>query len=218
MNSNRRTFLATAAGASLAASAGCLGFLSDATTFEAQQAATAEAVASDGNYVKQEPRELRAERTFSVADQEQTVTVVNWVTEYYKTVDVGPLSGQRAGVFAAVSTPQVEILGESFNPLADASPRDIIGRFQDQYSGMSVGDRIDQTTLAALGGSALTSTFEGSATIQDQQVDTNFVVSESVENAGDHVVSLGVFPAQLDEQANIRAMIENLEHPVSSEE
>jgi hypothetical protein len=217
MTPNRRQFLAATAGASLAATAGCLGLLSDATTFEAQQAATAEAVASERNYVKQEPRELRAERTFSVADREQTVTVVNWVTEYYKTIDVGPLSGQRAGVFAAVSTPQVEILGESFNPLAEASPRDIIGRFQQQYEGMTVGDRIGQTTLGALGGSALVSTFEGSATMQGQQVDTNFVVSESVENAGDHVVSLAVFPRELDEQGNIHAMIENLEHPVSSE-
>lgn len=217
MQTNRRTFLATTAGATLAATAGCLGFLDDATTFEAQQAATAEATASEGNYVPQEPRKLEAERTFSVADQEQTVKVVNWVAEYYKTIDVPPLSGQRAGVFAAVSTPQVEILGESFNPLADASPRDIISRFQQQYEGMTVGDRTGQTTLSALGGSALTSTFEGSATIQGQQVDTNFVVSESVENEGDHVVSLGVFPRELDEQGNIEAMIENLEHPVSSE-
>ncbi|MFC4408479.1 DUF6517 family protein [Haloarchaeobius iranensis] len=217
MNANRRQFLAATAGASLAATAGCLGLLSDATTFEAQQAATAEAVASDGNYVKQEPRELRAERTFSVGDQEQTVTVVNWVTEYYKTIDVGPLSGQRAGVFAAVSTPQVEILGESFNPLADASPRNIISRFQQQYGGMTVGDRVGQTTLGALGASALVSTFEGSATMAGQQVDTNFVVSGSVENAGDHVVSLGVFPRELDEQGTVHAMIENLEHPVSSE-
>lgn len=217
MRSNRRTFLATTAGASLAATAGCLGFLDDATTFEAKQAATAEATASEGNYVAQEPRELEAQRTFSVADREQTVKVVNWVAEYYKTIDVPPLSGQRAGVFAAVSTPQVEILGESFNPLADASPRDIVSRFQQQYDSMSVGDRIGQTTLGALGGSALTSTFEGSATIQGQQVDTNFVVSESVENEGDHVVSLGVYPRELDEQGNIEAMIENLEHPVSSE-
>ncbi|WP_440989943.1 DUF6517 family protein [Haloarchaeobius baliensis] len=217
MNTNRRTFLATTAGASLAATAGCLGLLSDATTFEAKQAATAEAVASEGNYVKQEPRKLEAERTFSVADQEQTVKVVNWVTEYYKTIDVGPLSGQRAGVFAAVSTPQVEILGESFNPLADATPRDIISRFQQQYDSMSVGDRIGQTNLSALGASALVSTFEGSATMGGQQVDTNFVVSGSVENAGDHVVSLGVFPSQLDEQGAVHAMIENLEHPVSSE-
>ena len=217
MHTNRRTFLATTAGASLAATAGCLGFLDDATTFEAKQAATAEATASEGNYVPQEPRKLEAERTFSVADREQTVKVVNWVAEYYKTIDVGPLSGQRAGVFAAVSTPQVELLGESFNPLADASPRDIISRFQQQYEGMSVGDRTGQTTLGALGGSALTSTFEGSATIQGQQVDTNFVVSESVENEGDHVLSLGVFPRELDEQGNIEAMIENLEHPVSSE-
>ncbi|WP_257300660.1 DUF6517 family protein [Haloarchaeobius sp. FL176] len=217
MNANRRQFLAATASASLAATAGCLGFLSDATTFEAQQAATAESVAGEGNYVKQEPRELRAERTFSVADQEQTVTVANWVTEYYKTIDVGPLSGQRAGVFAVVSTPQVEILGESFNPLAEASPRDIVSRFQQQYEGMSVGDRIDQTTLGALGGSALVSTFGGSATMQGQQVDTNFIVSGSVENAGDHVVSLGIFPRELDEQGNVHAMIENLEHPISSE-
>lgn len=217
MTSNRRTFLATAAGASVAGTAGCLGFLSDATTFEAKQAMTAEATAEQGNYVQQEPRELRAERTFSVADQEQTVTVVNWVTEYYKTVSVGPLTDQRAGVFAAVSTPQVNILGESFNPLADASPRDIVSRFQGQYENMNVGERIGQTTLDSLGTSALVSTFDGSASINGQQVDTNFVVSGSIEHEGDHVVGIGVFPSQLDEQGNIHAMIENLEHPAGSE-
>lgn len=217
MTSNRRTFLAAAGATGVAATAGCLGFLSGSTTFEAQKAFTAESVASEANYVRQEPRELTAEKTFSVADQQQTVTVINWATEYYKTIDAGPLSGQRAGVFAAVSTPQVDVLGESFNPLADATPRDIIERFQQQYSGMTVGDRIGQTTLTALGAEALVSTFEGSATIGGQQVDTNFVVSGSVANQSDHVVSLGVFPTQLDERANIEAMIENLEHPISTE-
>lgn len=217
MRFDRRTYLATAASTAVAATAGCLGFLSGSTTFEAEQARTAESAASQGNYVQQDPRKLEAERTFSVADQEQTVTVVNWVTEYYKTVDVGPLSGQRAGVFAAVSTPQVDVLGESFNPIGDATPRDIVDRFQQQYSNMNVGDRIGQTDLGTLGASALVSTFEGTATIENQQVDTNFVVSESVEHQSDHVVGLGVFPSDLDEQGNIQSMIENLQHPVSSE-
>lgn len=209
--------LSATAGLSVAATAGCLGFLSGSTTFEAKKAFTDESVADQGNYVRQEPRELDAERTFSVADQEKTVKVVNWVTEYYKTLDVGPLSGQRAGVFAVVSSPQVDVLGQSFNPLADASPRDIASRFQSQYSGMSVGDRLDRTELSTLGTTVAVSTFEGTATIDGQQVDTKVVVSESAEHEGDHVLAIGVYPRDLDEGENMRSMIENLQHPASTE-
>lgn len=213
MTLKRRGFV-SAAGLSLATSAGCLDFLSDATTFEAKKAYTAESIASEHNYVQQEPRELRAERTFSAGGQEQTVTVVSWATEYYKTLDVGPLSGERAGVFAAISTPQVELLGESFNPVGDATPRDVANRFQSQYEGLSVGAETDRRSVRTLGSSVPVSTFDGTATISGQEVDTKFVVSESAENEGDHVVALGVYPRQLDERSSMLTMMENLRHPV----
>jgi hypothetical protein len=212
MDLQRRTLLSVA-GASVAASAGCLGILSGTTRFEAQKAFTDESVASSESYQRQEPVELSGERTFSVAGREKTVQVVNWVTEYYKTVDLPVLGDQRAAVFATVSTPQVNVLGESFNPVGDASERDIGRRFQSQYSGLGVGDTLAQQDVSTLGTTASTSKFEGQATLNGEQVDVYIFITESIEHEGDHVIALGVYPQEIDEEAPMLSMIENLVHP-----
>ncbi|WP_435347423.1 DUF6517 family protein [Haloarchaeobius sp. HRN-SO-5] len=212
MGLQRRTFLSVA-GASVAATAGCLGILSGTTTFEAEKAFTDESVASSESYQQQEPTKQSAERTFSAAGQEKTVQVVNWVTEYYKTVDIPVLEDQRAAVFATVSTPQVNVLGKSFNPVGDATEVDIARRFQSQYSGFAVGDRVSRQDVSTLGTTASTSRFEGTATLNGRQVDVYVFVTESIEHADDHVVALGVYPQEIDEEAAMLSMIENLVHP-----
>ncbi|WP_267639664.1 DUF6517 family protein [Haloarchaeobius amylolyticus] len=212
MKLTRRTLLGSAS-AGIAATAGCLGILSGTSEFTADQVAVDSQVASETNYVKQEPKEQTIEKTFSAAGQEKTVKVVNWITQYYKTLDLPIASDQKAGVFALISSPKVEVLGQSFNPLKDWDTRKLAAQLQSQYEGFSVGQEVDQFAVQILGSAKTVSKFEGTATLGGSDVDVYILLSGAVGHESDFVVPMAVYPRQIDEQANVRKLMRNLVHP-----
>lgn len=130
---DRRTFLAGSAVALGAGTAGCGFILGDEPLeFEADQATVAESTAADAGYEFQGVNDQVLERTFEAADQSRSVTVTNRMAEYEKQVDLGPLGEHRAAIFTALSTPQVSILGKTFNPVANMSTADLAERIQSQ--------------------------------------------------------------------------------------
>jgi len=218
MQLERRTMIAVALAATLALS-GCLGFLSGTTSVASDPAEVDASTASNGNYEKADTRELQVNRTFSAADQERTVEVTNWAVEYHKTVSVGPLSDQKAAVFATFTSPEVSVLGQSFNPLSELSTKDFAKRMQGQYDGLSIGDEVDKETVEVVGKQANVSTFEGTATFDGQEVDVYVVVSEPVKHEGDYVVTMAVYPQRMDgEYETVKEMMRTLDHPVNATE
>jgi hypothetical protein len=215
MQLDNRTLIALALAATLA-TAGCLGFLSGTTTVESSPAVVAEASASDANYEKADTRSLSVNRTFSAADQERTVEVTNWAVEYQKRVSVGPLTEQKAAVFATFTSPEVSVFGQSFNPLSKLSTKDFAKRMQGQYQGLSVGDEVDKTTVRVAGKSTNVSQFEGTATFEGQKIDVYIVVSEPVKHEGDYVVTMAVYPQAMDgEYETVKELMRNIEHPTN---
>jgi hypothetical protein len=215
MGLDNRALIALALAATLA-TAGCLGFLSGTTTVTSSPAVVAENSASDANYEQANMRSLSVNRTFSAADQERTVEVSNWVVEYQKSVSVGPLIDQKAAVFATFTSPEVSAFGQSFNPLSKLSTKDFAKRMQGQYQGLSIGDEVDNTTVAVVGESANVSQFGGTATFEGQELDVYIVVSEPVKHEGDYVVTMAVYPQLLDgEYQTIKELMRNLEHPTN---
>ncbi|WP_435358475.1 DUF6517 family protein [Haloarchaeobius sp. DFWS5] len=216
MDLNRRTLLAGTATGIAAGAAGCLGILGGSADFAADLALANEGTASSNNFVRQEPQEDSIEKTFSAGGQSKTVTVRNWVTEYNKTLDLPILSDMKAGVFAVVSTPKVEILGQSFNPIKDWDPKKTARMLQDQYEGFSIGEEVGSGTVQVLGSSTAMSKFEGTATMAGQNVDVYVLIAKAVPNEGDFVLSLGVYPQQADEEGTITALMESIEHPAEA--
>jgi hypothetical protein len=216
MHLDKRTLMALALATTLA-TAGCLGFLSGTTAVEADPAVVTESVASDASYEKASTRDLSVNRTFSAADQERTVKVTNWAVEYHKTVGIGPLADQKAAVFATFTSPEVSILGQSFNPLSRLSTKDFAQRMQGQYQGLSVGDEVNSTTVPVAGEETNVSQFEGTATFNGQDVDVYVVVSEPVKHEGDYVVTMAVYPQAMDgEYETVLRMMRNLDHPTNA--
>ncbi|WP_439026508.1 DUF6517 family protein [Haloarchaeobius sp. DT45] len=212
MKLTRRTMLGSA-GAGIAATAGCLGVLSGTSEFAAAKALVDEQVASGANYVQQESQEQTVEKTFSAAGQEKTVKVVNWVTQYYKTLDLPIVSDKKAGVFALISSPKVEVLGQSFNPLKDWGPRKLAQQLQSQYDGLSIGDAVDEFAVQMLGSAQTVTKFEGQATLSGNEVDVYILLSGAVGHEKDYVVPMGIYPQQIDEQENITELMRNVVHP-----
>jgi hypothetical protein len=199
------------------ATAGCLGFLSGTTDVTASPALVEDATASDGGYERASTTESTVNRTFSGGGEERTVRVTNWAVEYHKTVGVGVLADQKAAVFATFASPEVSVLGQSFNPLSELGTTDLASRMQGQYQGLSVGDEVDRVQVSVLESRTNVSTFEGTAEFDGQAVDVFVVVSEPVKHEGDYVLTMSVYPQQMDgEHQTVVELMRNLDHPANA--
>lgn len=206
---DRRRYVAGLATAGVALSAGCIGgLLDDVTTYEADPATVTDGAADDAGYEHQETREETEEEEFAG----QTVEVTNHVSEYNKSLSIEGFGSQDLGVFATIATPQVEVAGESFNPVDDMDNEEIVDHVQNQYSGLTIGESVGTRDVDTLGTTAEVETFEGTAEAAGQDVDVLVDVSQ-IEHGSDFVIVVGVYPELLpDESENVTTMIEGLEH------
>lgn len=209
---HRRTAVAVALAALLATS-GCLGVLGgDDLSFSASQATVSEDALQETGYEEVRVNESVITREFSVAGQSRNVTVTNWVAMYERTVDVPVLGERRAAVFGAFASPEVSVLGQSFNPIADYSERELANLAQQQYSGLSIGQTASTRNVTVLNETTEVTKFEGSAEIGGQSVDV-FVHVTKVKHDGDHVVAVAIYPQNLNgEQERVDALLTGLEH------
>jgi hypothetical protein len=209
----RRALLALTL-ALLLASSGCLGFLagSESLEFAADPARTDDAAASGAGYELNSTETLVENRTFEAAGQSRTVEVRNRVATYERAVELGPLGRAKLGVFAVVSSPAVEVAGQTFNPLEDASNADLVEMVDSQYSGLSTGEPVSSRSVRALGTETNVTRFEGSATFAGQSVDV-FVHVTKVRHEDDFVVAVGVYPQAIDDGDAVVSMVRALEHP-----
>lgn len=211
----RRAFLATAGVGVGTATAGCTGlFGEDLTTFEAQPATVPESVARGAGYDLEEMDEQTIERTFEAAGQSQTVRVTNRTAEYEKSVDLGPLGELKAAIFTALSTPQVNVLGRTFNPIDDRSNEELAEMIQDQYADIGGLDVEHEAPVTVLGTDTTETKFAGEIRMEGgEEIDIYLHVSSAVESGEDLVLGVGAYPQQLPaEEDNVLAMLEAIEH------
>lgn len=209
----RRTVAVAFAVALLTSTAGC-GFIlgNEALTFSAEKATVGQQALDQTGYEEQNVETQVVTRNFTVAGQTRSVEVTNWLSRYERSVDLGPLGSQRAAAFVALSSPEVSVAGKTFNPLADMSSADLLAQFETEYDGMTVGQQVSSTNVTALGKSTRVDKFEGTATLDGQEVDVYIQVTK-VKHDGDFVVALGVYPQRLDgEGEKVRALMKGLEH------
>ena len=209
---HRRTAVAVAF-AVLLATSGCLGILGgDGAEVSASQATVSEDALQETGYEEVSVNESEVTREFSAAGQSRNVTVTNWVAMYERTVDVPVIGEQRAAVFGAFASPEVSVLGKSFNPIEDYSERDLAELAQQQYDGLSVGQTASTREATVLNESTTVTKFEGTAEISGQSVDV-YVHVTKVKHDGDHVVAVAIYPQDLDgEQERVDALLDGLEH------
>jgi hypothetical protein len=197
----------------LVVSSGCLGILSGPVTFSASKATPGDQALEATGYEEANVSKSTISRTFSVADQSKDVEVTNWIATYERTVSIPGAGEQRAAVFSTFSTPQVEVLGQTFNPIDDYSNEDLARQAQDQYGSLSIGNSVGERQVTVLNQSTTVTTFEGQASLQAGQSVDVYIEVTRVKHEGDIVVAVAIYPQQLDgEQQRVNTLLAGLEH------
>jgi hypothetical protein len=217
----RRGFLGTTTLALAAGTAGCLDavpFIGDSPIeFRAGRASVPESVLGDTGYEEYRTEDVVVERTLEVGGQTQAVVVTNRQSEYDRAVDLG-LTGQRlrAAVFTVLSTPKVNVLGRSFNPVAAMRPAEIGEMVQGRYGGMENVRQVGTATTPVAGRPTTVAAFESEAELVEAgaTVDLALHISEAVEVGEDLVVAVGGYPRVLGDRERDRvfALMDAVEH------
>jgi hypothetical protein len=208
---NRREVLAGVGTVVAASTAGCLGVITgeEPAEFEATPAGVEGAVLEETGYESAGVEEEVIERELEAAGQSREVVVTNYQARYEKTIDMGPLGEQRGAVFTALTTPQVDVLGREFNPVADMSTEELAQQVQQQYEGLQDIEHQEDGEVSIQGSTAVRSTFTASATFAGEPVDIYLLLTEAVELGEDFVVTVGAYPQQgPDEEQNVLALME----------
>ena len=211
---NRRQALLTLGSGGLTLSAGCIGVLtgSEPLTFEASRATVSSAALEATGYEEDEVTSETVTRSFSAAGQTREVEVTNRIATYDRSIDFGALGSQEIAVFAVLSTPQVSVLNQTFNPVGEMSNRELLGELQSRYQGFAVGDSVGTSSASVLGETVEIEQFEATATFQGQEIDL-YVHITTVAHEEDYVVPVAVYPRHLpDEEQRVFRLYAGLSH------
>ncbi|WP_435096336.1 DUF6517 family protein [Halarchaeum sp. P4] len=214
----RNKQLAVVALAALVALSGC-SMLSGPVTFSAEKATVSDQALSETNYEKVSVNEQVINRTFSAAGQSKNVTVTNWVAQYDRTVDLGPLGSQRAAVFSAVATPQVKVLGQGpFNPVAKYNNTQLVMLLQQNYQSVNSIQHQSNYTTTMLGHNTSVGKFSAKATLKGGQSMDVYVHVTKVQDGDDYVVAVAVYPQRIDDQEapRVKTLMQGVQHGNSS--
>lgn len=214
----RRNVLAGMGGLAAAALAGCLGAVG-MDVHEASPAGVDPEVRADTGYEQTGVQELVVEETFEVSGYSEEVVVTNYVTEHDREVDLGPLGSQRAAVFVVLSTPQVSLAGRDFNPVEDMDAEELIGLVEENYDSIENVRHDTDEEVVVLDQETTNARFEADAQFDGRDVPVYVHITEAVQTAEDHLVTIGVYPQEVhdDEDENVKAMMEGVVPEVGSD-
>lgn len=209
-------WLATALLAMLVVSSGCVGVLTgnEPLTFEASPVSVSSTALADAGYEEVRSTTQEMNREVSAAGQTRDVVVTNQVTEYARTVDAGPLGSGEFARFVVVSTPAVDVLGQTFNPVGEMSNRELAELAQDQYQGLENLQSAGERRVSVLGTQATVSRFTADATVQgtDQSVELTLHVTR-IRDGGDFIVVIAAHPTLLPGEADrVDTMLGGVQH------
>ena len=218
----RRRALAAGGALGLASLAGCTAL--DVATgdgpaeFAAGTATVSDTTLSESGYELNEVSDEVISREVEVGGQTREVRVTNTVAEYDKAVE---LFGERyqAAVFAAVTTPQIEVLGETLNPIDDFSNRARAELILSRFAGVGDLERGSEYSTTVLGSDAAVVVYTADAEIEGTGVTTELElhIGELVGVGSDFVLPLAAYPAAFSDGENVRRMMNGLEHEPNEE-
>lgn len=203
----RRQVIAGAGTIGLASLAGCLGTVG-LDRHEATPAGIEPSIREEAGYERTDIDELRLEETVSVSVVSQELVLINALTEYEKTIDMGLLGEHQGAEFVVFSSPQVGIAGRQLNPIAGRSTSELVELVVNNYGGIGNVEHETDEELTVLEQSTTLSTFTGEAAFDGRTVDVNVLVTETVDAGDDLVATLGVYPTYLDDEGeNVRSLV-----------
>ncbi|PHQ40557.1 hypothetical protein DJ69_00345 [Halorubrum persicum] len=219
---SRRRALAVGGAVGLASLAGCTAL--DVATggepaeFAAGTATVGDATLDESGYEINEVTDRPISREVEVAGQTREVRVTNTVAEYDKAVE---LFGERyqAAVFAAVTTPQIQVLGQALNPIAEMSTRELADLILNRYENVGDLERGSEytTTILAADAEVVVYTTEGEIEGTGASTELELHIGEPVGVGDDFVLPLAAYPSGFSDGENVRQMMNGIEHEPNEE-
>jgi hypothetical protein len=209
----RRTALTVVLLSLLVATSGCVDLvLGNTPTFESTEANVSEEAIEASGYQPSLSETQNVTRNVSAAGQERTVRVTNHVSQYNRTISLGPLGDQELGRFVVFTSPAVEMVGQTMNPVADWSERRVLEEVATEYAELEDISHEDSRTLTILGEERDVEVFSGTTTVEDSEIEVYIHVTK-FRHEDDFVVGIGVHPQQLpDEQERLDEMFQGVQH------
>lgn len=210
---NRRTRFVVVLLVLVVVTSGCVDLVMGNTpTFESSEATVSEAALEESGYQHSNSDTQNVTRNVSAVGQERDVRVVNHVTQYNRTLSLGPLGEQEVGRFVVFTTPAVEMAGQTFNPVEDWSERRVLGEVATEYAEIEDISHVDTRTVSALGSERSVEKFSGVTTVGGNEIEVYIHVTK-FRHGDDFVVAIGVHPQQVpDEQDRLDAMLRGVQH------
>lgn len=184
-------------------------------TREASPAGVDSAVIEDMEYELEEQREKTLSREVSAAGETREIEATNHATLYAKTLGDGETDGS---LFATVSTPAFEFVGQSFNPIADADNEEILSFVAGEFGEVTVNESVAESTQTVLGTETTATKFDAEAEFNGERIPV-YVYVTSVQHEDDIIIGAGAYPQELDEaeKDNIIRLLGSIQHPVDVE-
>lgn len=215
-----RKGIATLAVLAIVLSAGCLGMVfGDGINESASPAAVEQSTVDETDFEHAKSDTIEIDETVEAGGQERRVRATNHVNIYQGSQEMLGKERQTAG-FVVVSTPDITVLGQSVNPAARMSNRELVEEFQGQIESQ-VGDLrnlryVDDRTETVLGTSSNVTTFAAETQMEGETITIHVHVT-TVQHEGDVVIAVGGHPEALQGQAtDIFELMGGIEHPAEA--
>lgn len=209
---DRRTVLTGAGALGIASLAGCLG-IAGLDEHASEPATVAESVREETGYEQTAIEEIVVEEEVDLAVMSETVSVTNHLTEHERSIDMGPLGSQRAAMVSVLTTPQVNVAGQEFNPIDEMDTEELVDLVAENYDEMGNVSHEDDDDISILDQSTVQSTFSADARFEGHDIDVYLHATEPVERGDDFLVAIGVYPelVRAEEEENVLALMEAIE-------
>lgn len=219
MNTTRRRLIAGTGTAGLVGLAGCAGidtgFITgdDAAEFAATPATVADATLEETEYELNQLTEEVITREFEAGGQTRDVEVTNHQAEYDRSVEILGTRYQAA-VFTVLSTPQVTVLGRTFNPVGDMDRDDLAEMIQERYDQIENVELESEYSMTLLGRETSIGQYSADGRLADTDVTVDLAmhISDPIEVGDDFVIGLGAYPKLLGGSDAVRKLFAGIEH------
>ncbi len=207
----RRELLTVAGGVATVGIAGCLGVVG-MDEHEASPAGVDPAVREETGYEQVGIDDIVVEETFEVGGVSEDVRVTNYLTEHEKGIDLGPIGTVQAAAFVVLTSPQISIVGQELNPIAEMSSEELIDLLEADFDDISDAEHVSDEETTVLDQETTESLFEAEAAFNGMTADVNIHITESVQTENDHLVAIGVYPKEVEgiESDNIAALLDGI--------
>ncbi|ELY65736.1 hypothetical protein C489_14240 [Natrinema versiforme JCM 10478] len=197
--------------------AGCAGVAAD--SLSSTVGTVPRAALEETGYEEHTVEEVVIERPVSRVGIERTIEARNWYAEYDRAIALETIGLTRvqAAVVAVLTTPQVSVLGKTFNPVGDYSTDDLVAMIQERYDRLEDVEFVDEQPISVLGTETTLARYEASARLiaAGTTLDVSVKVSDPVAHGDDFVICVAVSPqvhgVETESEA-VRTMLESLEH------